>query len=228
MDIILQQIKLLPSKVIWNYYPEKLTCVIVEPRKHPNLRGCLYNMANIYANTEVGLTIFYSSINIEYIKEIIQHWKGVQLIKLIKPTLTRKEYSYLLTRPSFYEVIKSSYLLVFQTDSIIFKPIPDLYFEYDYVGAPWPTNYIWGNGCGNGGFSLRKKTSMIQACHNIHLNVYSGYHPEDIYFSYKELHIPPMKYRQQFSVEYVYYPNPIGCHKVFYSEFFIHILPQIS
>ena len=207
----LLNIKLIPHKVIWNASPEKLTCVIVEPRKHENLRGSLYNMANIYANTDAGLVIHHSEENKDFLLDIINTWENVKLVCLTNNDLTTKEYSYLLTRPSFYETIQSSHLLIFQTDSIIFKSIPSFYFNYDYVGSAWPINYTWGNGCGNGGFSLRRTSTMINICKQIKND--EKYHPEDIYFSYQQLNIPNYFDRKRFGVEMVFYANPVGCHK---------------
>ena len=221
----LLNIKLIPYKVTWNAFPKKLTCVIVEPRKHENLRGCLYNMANTYANTDVGLIIYHSKENKQFLLDIIKTWENVKLICLAKNNLTKQEYSYLLTRSSFYETIYSSHLLIFQTDSIIFKSIPNFYFNFDYVGAVWPTNYTWGNGCGNGGFSLRRTSTMLNICKNI-MN-HEEYHPEDIYFSYKNLKIPDFNDRKGFAVELVLHPNPVGCHKYLHSDLFYHIEDQL-
>ena len=138
----LLNIRLIPHKVTWNAFPKKLTCVIVEPRKHENLRGCLYNMANTYANTDVGLVIYHSKENKDFLLDIIKRWENVKLVCLTKNNLTKKEYSYLLTRSSFYEAIHSSHLLIFQTDSIIFKSIPSFYFNFDYIGSAWPRLYM--------------------------------------------------------------------------------------
>lgn len=207
IDEALQKVKLNKDSVRWSSVPNRLTCVIVEPRNHPNMRGTLYNMANVYANLDVGLTIYHSKENLKLIRDIIMNWEGVQLICLEKNNLTKSEYSHLLTTPSFYESVKSSHLLVFQTDSCIFKTIPDEYFEYDYVGAGWIKK--WGNGCGNGGFSLRNKKAMINACG--HKNYRR--HPEDIYFAHADQLKPPNKELQlAFSVELIDHPDPIGCH----------------
>ena len=221
----LLNIKLIPYKVTWNAFPKKLTCVIVEPRKHENLRGCLYNMANTYANTDVGLIIYHSKENKQFLLDIIKTWENVKLICLAKNNLTKQEYSYLLTRSSFYETIYSSHLLIFQTDSIIFKSIPNFYFKYDYVGAVWPTNYTWGNGSGNGGFSLRKTDVLLKICKQITSN--DKYHPEDIYFSYKNLNIPSYNDRKRFAVELVLHPSPVGCHKYLHIDLFYNIIDQL-
>ena len=71
----------------------------------------------------------------------------------------------------------SSHLLIFQSDSYIFNEISPIYYQYDYVGAPWTKVQI-GNGCGNGGISLRLIDAMKKVTNNEGVN-----YNEDIYFS---------------------------------------------
>ena len=124
MNFALQKIKLNNNKkIVWEHNPKKLTCIIVEPRNHPNLEGCLYNMANIYANTDVGLTIYHSKKNKTLVENITKTWIGVKLFCLEVDNLTIKDYSNLLTTSEFYEPVLSTHLLIFQTDSCIFKAI---------------------------------------------------------------------------------------------------------
>ena len=51
-------------------------------------------------------------------------------------------------------------LLVYQCDALLLKKIPDIYFKFDYIGAPHPKSME----ASNGGFSLRNVKSMIKAC----------------------------------------------------------------
>ncbi|HEX7016188.1 MAG TPA: DUF5672 family protein [Cyclobacteriaceae bacterium] len=84
-------------------------------------------------------------------------------------------YSKLLTRPLFYKRFESyEYLLIYQPDALIFRD--DLGFwcsqGYDYIGAPFFRNYVTEFekaqyiGVGNGGFSLRKISSMLRILHS--------------------------------------------------------------
>jgi hypothetical protein len=69
-----------------------------------------------------------------------------------------------------YEIplhIESDFALFMQSDGFIVNPkLFDLnFFNYDYIGAPWPSN-IFGKHppiIGNGGFSLRSK-KMLKTC----------------------------------------------------------------
>lgn len=58
--------------------------------------------------------------------------------------------------------IDTDFCLIFQDDGFILNPElwTDDFFNYDYIGAPWPLYIGWpveGRQVGNGGFSLRSK-----------------------------------------------------------------------
>jgi len=84
--------------------------------------------------------------------------------------------------------------------------------KYDYVGAPW-NSYRRNYECvGNGGFSLRKKSKMLEIMEKEgtnHLN-------EDLYFSCPQnvsIYKPNMVEATLFSVEEVFTSISFGCHK---------------
>tara|TARA_X000000950_G_C13910086_1_gene658629 strand:- start:2886 stop:3683 length:798 start_codon:yes stop_codon:yes gene_type:complete len=209
----------------WNENPSRLTCCIIEPRNHSCLRGVLNNMANVYANTDVGLTIFYSRRNAKLISEIINGWENIRLIQLKNQNLSLSQYNELLTSNKFWENFNSEYVLIFQTDSIIFKQIPEIFFKFDYVGAPWSLEVeknindqlqfrlprMRGNRCGNGGFSLRKVTKMKKITAG---RPRSGYN-EDVWFSKADMILPDLDLQSKFSCEECYSDDPVGCHKPF-------------
>jgi hypothetical protein len=85
--------------------------------------------------------------------------RTINIIKLDYRSMTRLTYSLLLLKSSFWERFNGDYLLIYQEDSIIFKDIPNIYFNYDFVGAPFPNKTV-----GNGGLSLRNKHKMIEIC----------------------------------------------------------------
>ncbi|HZY81116.1 MAG TPA: DUF5672 family protein [Cyclobacteriaceae bacterium] len=78
-------------------------------------------------------------------------------------------YSKLLMKPSFYKAFSEyDYMLIYQPDAFIFRDELEQWMEadYDYIGAPFWFYYTtirekaqYG-GVGNGGFSLRKISSM--------------------------------------------------------------------
>jgi hypothetical protein len=60
------------------------------------------------------------------------------------------------------EYVNTDFCLIFQDDGFIINPDlwKDDFYNYDYIGSPWPLYMGWpkeGEQVGNGGFSLRSK-----------------------------------------------------------------------
>ena len=105
-------------------------------------------------------TIICGSSNYKHMCDIRSKiGRAITIIKLDYINMTRLTYSLLLLKSSFWELFKGDFLLIYQEDSIIFKDIPNFYFKYDFVGAPFPNKTV-----GNGGLSLRNKHKMIEIC----------------------------------------------------------------
>lgn len=202
------------NKRVWKVKDaaKRLSVAIVEPRSHRWLKGVLHNMAHIYGGTDVALFIFHGTDNLPLIQNIIAGWQNVNLIPLNVANLTISDYSRLLFTKSFYEnFISSEHVLIFQTDSLIRKPIDDIFFQYNWCGAPWTHP-----GCGNGGFSLRRVRKMI----DLSLHRTSSYYvlPEDLFFNLRlkvNIDYPPRELAMKFSCETVYSPDPCGLHATY-------------
>jgi len=118
-------------------------------------------------------------------------------------------YNKLMLSPHFYKsFIKNEYILIYQTDSFVFKD--DLAFwcslGYDYIGAPWPFDvYDWVKGgsypkivkkyykirgaqhvstVGNGGLSLRKTRSLLNNLSFLRRWVDNWVYNEDMFISH--------------------------------------------
>jgi hypothetical protein len=162
----------------------------------------------------------------------------------------------MLTNITFWESIPAEKILIFQSDSAVCSLSPyflELFLIYDYIGAAWRWNVFddnilrflsgsskrpkkstvisWEeNGFfgGNGGFSIRSRSSMIE-CVNLTTNGSISYpkyrvgFPEDVWFSYcvrfvlRGKHLPNRKTQIAFAWEGVRdrmkgYP-PFGIHK---------------
>jgi hypothetical protein len=120
-------------------------------------------------------------------------------------------YNKLLTTKSFYDYIPTEMFLVFQTDSIIIPTHSHLintFLKYDYVGAPWIRN----KQVGNGGFSLRRKSKMLEIIEKV---PYPHGKNEDEYFSLAPIPMykPTFDEAKLFSVETVFSEVTFGCHK---------------
>jgi hypothetical protein len=198
----------------------KYTAVIIEPREHPAL---LFVLNNILENLsdEWNILIFHGNKNIEYLNNIIDinlhNYKDkINLINLNVDNLTISEYNNLLTSESFYEKIPTETFLIFQTDSMISEKNKDKinnFLEFDYVGAPWPWLDSYSS-VGNGGFSLRKKSKMIEKIKKCSYNNQN----EDMFFSDEnclKLHKPDKELAKEFSVELLFHDNPFGVHKAY-------------
>lgn len=81
-------------------------------------------------------------------------------------------YSKLLTSSEFWNLFKEEYILIFQADSRFCmgtkRHIRDFVGRYEYIGTPWSARSgdlrELGHCVGNGGFSLRNRTAMLDCC----------------------------------------------------------------
>jgi hypothetical protein len=200
------------------------TAVIVEPRSHRALELVLLNF-NRNLDDNWSFLIYHGNNNEQFIKDIIRNndtftTRTIQLVSLNVDNLSISDYNKLFFTDFFYENIHTEMFLIFQTDTLISdvynKNIYD-FMEYDYVGAPWKSGFV-----GNGGFSLRRKSKMIEM-KNIGKFDFDNGNGEDLFFSNSfedtkllldvELNKPSFDKAQQFSVETVFFDKSIGLHK---------------
>jgi hypothetical protein len=197
------------------------TAVIIEPRCHSALSFVLRNfLKNLDDNWNI--IIFHGNVNYKYIKYIIHTYllkyvNRIHLINLNIDNLTIDDYNLLLKSSQFYNYIPTEMFLIFQTDTMIFqenKQLIHLFMEYDYVGAPWEYIFIENQVVGNGGFSLRRKSKMLEIIQN---NPNSSPElMEDGYFCYQSntiINKPSLEKAKLFSVEQIYSEITFGCHK---------------
>ena len=132
---------------------------------------------------------------------------------------TFEMYNQMCQEASFYELFKIyKYILIYQTDAFVFYDNLKYFIDlgYDYYGAPWPHH---SDKIGNGGFSLRKVSTMIELCKKCE----KVEENEDMWFCLRhsdELDICPLNVAMEFSIESsaCYYLKkshkwPMGCHK---------------
>jgi len=184
------------------------TAVIIEPRKHKALSFVLKNILDNLPK-EWNILIFHGTENQEYIKQLPEFSNSRILppICLDIKNLSISQYNILLKSSALYKCIPTELFLIFQTDTIILTPeLLPTFLEYDYVGAPWVNQMV-----GNGGFSLRRKSKMIEICNSVP----SFTENEDNYFCYQNivyLSKPSFEIAQTFSVETVFYKKPFAIH----------------
>ena len=229
------------------------TAVIVEPRKHKAIEFVLNNVCECLS-MNWNIVFFHGCNNEEYVKNIIDNSiifeNRVKLVNLNIDNLDLIEYSKLFaTKSIIYEHIQTEIFLVFQTDSMIIKKNKDIinyFLEYDYVGAPWLiTAYNLTKNCsyiGNGGFSLRRKSKMLEIIENVEWNssnnfIESNYDNiyEDLYFckKYNNIIVNKPEYNKalMFCVDEVYNEVAFACHKPwfhFHYQTFKTIYPEVE
>ena len=195
---------------------EPCTAIIVEPRRHRALPFVLRNiLENLNSNWSVR--IFHGTSNQKFLEELL----AGELLPLapriflenlgVENLPTPRDYSEILTSRKFTEAIPTETFLVFQTDSMINPRYRDLlatFLTYDYVGAPWANG-----GVGNGGFSLRKRSKMLEIIDSA--PPYAGEY-EDTFYSNAtkvQLNKPPAELAALFSMETVYTAVSFGVHR---------------
>ena len=83
-----------------------------------------------------------------------------------KPNITIDVYNRIFLSPHFWLALPAENIFVFQTDCFMYKMFDDKFLEYDFVGAS-SVFFVAENNyqqiVTNGGFSLRKKTAMLES-----------------------------------------------------------------
>ncbi|EKX33215.1 hypothetical protein GUITHDRAFT_148085 [Guillardia theta CCMP2712] len=160
--------------------------------------------------------------------------ESVRIVRMPNEYLTHHGYSMLLKDEKFWWACDGEWVLIFQADSILCLGSDarlDEFMLYDYIGAPFlpgecPSGHDKDRSMcqddfdkmathaglkipegvgGNGGFSLRRRSKMIEMCQTC-----GSSHPfyswnEDIFFSYPcdnvTLRLPSEPVARRFSVE---------------------------
>ena len=176
----------------------KLVICLIEFRIMKEIEYVMNAILRVYKPDEIGIAVVYGTKNANYVENLFKDWNNLIFVKTEHSNLDRGTYSILLKQPQFYEnFLNFSHVLIYQTDALTLKKIPDLYFEYDYIGAPWTLcNQCARYPAGNGGYSLRNVKAMIKICEQYRDVPFSKGHRgnEDIFFcSQKDLKYPKFK-----------------------------------
>ena len=218
---ILKQLNIDNNEKVFNKKGKLIICLI-EFRPLKEIEHVMSAILKSYNPSEIGIAIMYGNKNKIYIEEKFKYWKNLIFIHKNIDNVDRGLYSALLKQPEFYDrFLNWSHVLIYQTDALIFRKIDDIYFNYDYIGAPWKDNNQWCKyNAGNGGFSLRNIKSCIRVCEinrgkkytDIHRGNEDGFFCSQDTFNYPNINTIIHK---MFSVERVKTQNPIGCHQIY-------------
>lgn len=229
-------------------YESQYACAIVEPRCHPHLelviKNVLYFVSESFTSNNWALYVFHSAENEEFVKSIVgqDKLKDVHLICTCQSNLSLRDYNLLMVSETFWSQFSADFVLLFQTDSYLRKHgiMEFVQDQVAMVGAPWSPEFTHSSvsgsdtQAGNGGLSLRNKSKILEA-----LKFSKSHYPfmenwnEDMFYhvilqhmGQKLAHVDRAK---QFSVEAVYYHDPLGVHKFWnYIKQASHSLFQIK
>ena len=167
----------------------------------------------------VNEKIISSMVKIAKFKNILHFTTQTECESYYSELIKIKRFSYkdyqdfLIYKLNDY--IKTDFAFLMQSDGFIINPnmFNPSFFEYDYIGAPWPKNIfkkikVDGDVVGNGGFSIRSK-KLLEQCKNIPLGSYYYWHEDTLislyykkYFENAGCKFAPIELAKQFSIEY--------------------------
>jgi hypothetical protein len=206
--------------------------VYIELRKLPHseviIRNCVLKLGDKWAHT-----IITCNENYLYYLNMSKHIHiNIEVINY-KINSTQNEYNNLLLTTNFWNNISSEKILIYQSDSFIFKDNISDFIEWDYIGASFSKYKMMlaDNQVGNGGLSLRSKSKMLEILNTVDLkdNVYSKLvnnyknikkldnYPEDIIFSQNMQtmgigKVADYETGKKFSVDLEYNDDSFGMH----------------
>lgn len=231
---------LFETQVVNNNPNNNKVAVIIEPRKHKFFEYVVRNIMYFCSkkNNDWNLQIVTCQETSDWIKEKFPNWNYKTTILPVN-NLNQHQYNDLLLSTDFWNGINEENILIFQTDTMMFRDNIDDFLEYDFIGANFfnPNDVSLTHGGNNGGFSLRHKSAMLECLHKVSrydVILYLKSHGkqnvndnlmEDVYFtSACEMigkKLSTIEDRQYFSVEDARIDTcliPVGCHRIYSNE----------
>lgn len=144
-------------------------------------------------------------------------------VRLENPIRSVEGYNAQMVSPTFWDGLRDyDRVLIFQHDSGLLREGIEMFYQWDYLGAPWPlevrtlcTPPLDG---GNGGLSLRTPEVMYRICKNLSEHQYKYQKiPEDMFFCYnlpRYGKLAPDPERRKFSVECIFMLGTFGYHDI--------------
>jgi glycosyltransferase involved in cell wall biosynthesis len=218
--------------------------LIVETRWNKTIEFCIKNTIQKLGDGW-GHIIVCNNDNFEKINEFAKKInEQIQIINLGEYQINRNSYNNLCLSLDFWNKINCEKVLIYQSDTFIFKDFDDSFLEWDYIGAPWgPSdhskriqndyNFAKEINIGNGGLSLRTVAAIKDVIENNNklINYYVKHNEsecefiwEDLFFSYHielsdKWKVSPLEVASLFSFEHIYKEDTFGCHQPFIDSF---------
>lgn len=124
--------------------PDRLI-LLIDNRPSSLLRFCALNSL-VMTGFKYKCLVYTDELNIDAMREIFSDLE--EFIKVVNlnifgiAKLNHCVYNNLLKKEKFWEVLKAKSVLVTQQDALIIEPLPNYFFKYDYIGAPWNPNRV--------------------------------------------------------------------------------------
>jgi len=219
-----------------------MAAVIVEPRsKHPNMEAVLRNVRR-----KLG-----REVPIYWLHGV--HPPHVEMENLFThplrvDNLDLDGYNSVMLNPRFYLAVPAKFMLVFQTDSVLFAKSlvkVESLKQWDYVGAPWPhryhrmleyaTRFVPSDdvSMGNGGLSWRSRSRCLEALFTYPPET-TSHNTEDLYLAavmsrLAGISLPTPEQAAEIFFEKTYPKTkqlPLGAHKWIPHGFSHQLLPS--
>jgi hypothetical protein len=207
--------------------------ILFESRYTNNIELLLRQISRFLTNDWSVILYVTKEVYESYVALCSRLGNGIQVVMTTYQLQNVIDYNNIMLDLSFWKTLSSfSKVLIFQTDTMMYRYGIEQFYSYDYVGAPWPKELNCASLVGNGGFSLRTISAIIDCLSNrdeISINHYlqydlnlerlGGQHPEDITFSQGMLqrgyNIASIDYATYFSIETTnYHSQCIGSHQL--------------
>lgn len=222
--------------------------MLIEPRVHPFMAGVVRNIMYFLNGMQNGgsgdwnLHIFCGTQNENAIKELFQEW-DIRLTNLGVANIDTHEHNKIMLQKTFWECIEEENILVFQTDCMMLRRLPDDLLKYDMIGAHYLNPHEQtpeGRGY-NGGFSFRRKPAVLECLSSVDVASITKYRhqqgkaelpsvtymnriAEDVFLSHAmeilKKKLPSQEEACQFSTEAVYNRMSVGLHAALIKAFF--------
>lgn len=160
------EIQFLAPFIDWHDVCGNKRCCVVIPTYKEKLEGdderSFLRALEVFGKHRDIMVIAPDNISTEYYDQF-KDKTFFTIAKVDKKHLSSiKEYSSFLCSKEFYKHFEKhyNYILIYQVDCWVFEDKLDYFMglDYDWYGAPWPQH---NDTVGNGGFSLRKVSKML-------------------------------------------------------------------
>eukprot|EP00933_Yihiella_yeosuensis_P039726 TRINITY_DN3384_c2_g1_i2.p1 TRINITY_DN3384_c2_g1~~TRINITY_DN3384_c2_g1_i2.p1 ORF type:complete len:434 (+),score=67.45 TRINITY_DN3384_c2_g1_i2:154-1455(+) len=202
--------------------------VLIEMRQHQNLNVIVRKTMQEIEVGKWALLLICGRGNESFLRSLVDGWQFVHvhcLDVIDMDGLAYANYRRSQELVRAIEAVGGEIALFFECDSIVLRSGIEAFLQFDLVGAPWSWAVIEEDpvSVGNGGLSLRRLSfvkralELMGASFSGEVSVPWPKRNEDICFARAAMKMgaktPTPSLAAAFSVETIFNPSPMGCHK---------------